>query len=72
MANVWKIGSRWSGNGSWSSRIISVFRRSNVVFLGSEDVDRFHREVKIGDYFAIADRGIEPLKTKANKRNVNY
>lgn len=63
--NVWKIGSRWSDNGSWSSRIISVFRRSNVVFLGSEDVDRFNREVKSGDYFAIADGYTIPAVAKA-------
>lgn len=65
MANVWKIGSRWSDNGSWSSRIISVFRRSNVVFLGSDDVERFNREVKTGDYFAIADGYTIPAVAKA-------
>lgn len=65
MTNVWKIGSRWSDNGSWSSRIISVFRRNNVVFLGNEDVERFHREVKIGDYFAIADGYTIPAVAKA-------
>ena len=65
MATVWKIGSRWSDNGSWSSRIISIFRRSNVVFLGSEDVERFNREVKTGDYFAIADGYTIPAVAKA-------
>ena len=65
MNKVWKIGSRWSDNGSWSSRIISVFRRSNVVFLGSEDVERFNREVKTGDYFAIADGYTIPAVAKA-------
>ncbi len=65
MNKVWKIGSRWSENGSWSSRIISVFRRSNVVFLGSEDVERFNREVKTDDYFAIADGYTIPAVAKA-------
>ena len=65
MNKVWKIGSRWSDNGSWSSRIISVFRRSNVVFLGSEDVERFNREVKTDDYFAIADGYTIPAVAKA-------
>lgn len=64
MNKVWKIGSRWSDKGSWSSRIISIFRRSNVVFLGSKDVDRFYREVEIGDYFAIADGYTIPAVAK--------
>lgn len=55
MANVWKIGSRWSPNGSSKSKIISIFRRSEVVFLGSKGVEKFHKEVNIDDYFAIAD-----------------
>lgn len=54
MANYWKIGSRWSQYGEYSSRIISVFRRSGVVFLGT-NVERFQKEVHSGDYFAIAD-----------------
>lgn len=54
MANVWKIGSRWSDNGSWDSRIISIFRRSSTVFVGT-NTERFLKEVKKGDYFAIAD-----------------
>ena len=55
MANVWKIGSRWSETGTWESRIISVFRRSGVVFIGNYASERFNREVMCGDYFAIAD-----------------
>lgn len=56
MANVWKIGSRWSDDGKRDSSIISIFRRSNVVFLGHRDyIERFKNEVKKGDYFAIAD-----------------
>ena len=65
MCNVWKIGSRWSTNGTWESRIISVFRRSEAVFLGNEDTDRFYREVKCGDYFAIADGYCIPTVAKA-------
>lgn len=55
MANVWKIGSRWSDYGAWNKSIISIFRRSEVVFIGSKDAERFNNEVKVGDYFAIAD-----------------
>lgn len=53
--NVWKIGSRWSETGTWESRIISIFRRSGIVFIGNNATERFFREVKCGDYFAIAD-----------------
>ena len=65
MANVWKIGSRWSEYGACDSRIISVFRRSEAVFLGNDDADRFFREVKVGDYFAIADGYCIPAVAKA-------
>lgn len=65
MSNVWKIGSRWSSNGTWESRIISIFRRSEVVFLGNEDAERFYNEVKSGDYFAIADGYCIPAVAKA-------
>ena len=65
MNNVWKIGSRWSSTGAWESRIISIFRRSEVVFLGNDDVERFNNEVKCGDYFAIADGYCVPAVAKA-------
>ena len=65
MANVWKIGSRWSPNGAWDSRIISIFRRSEVVFLGNDDVERFRKEVTVDDYFAIADGYCIPAVAKA-------
>ena len=55
MANVWKIGSRWSEDGSWNSRIISIFRRSEAVFLGGYFATKFRDNVERGDYFAIAD-----------------
>ena len=51
MANVWKIGSRWSESGYWKSSILSVFRRNNIVFTGRSNLEA----VKRGDYFAIAD-----------------
>lgn len=56
MANVWKIGSRWSDYGTFESSIISIFRRNNVLFVGADRArERFINEVKQGDYFAIAD-----------------
>jgi uncharacterized protein with ParB-like and HNH nuclease domain len=56
MANVWKIGSRWSDYGTPNSSIISIFRRNNIVFVGAKNTrERFLKEVKSGDYFAIAD-----------------
>lgn len=56
MANVWKIGSRWSDYGTSDSSIISIFRRNNVLFVGADGArERFINEVKSGDYFAIAD-----------------
>ena len=65
MPKVWKIGSRWSDYGSWSSRIISIFRRSEVVFLGNKATERFNQEVRMGDYFAIADGYHIPAVAKA-------
>ena len=57
MATVWKVGSRWNDiNGKPESSIISIFRRNNVVFVGEEKArEVFLKEVKPGDYFAIAD-----------------
>ena len=65
MVNVWKIGSRWSYEGSKESCIISIFRRSGVVFLGSDNSERFRNEVKEGDYFAIADGYVISAVAKA-------
>ena len=48
---VWKVGSRWSEYGSWESRIISIFRRSEVVFLGNEDADSLY-----DDWHYVLDR----------------
>ena len=55
MANVWKIGSRWSSRGEASRSVLSIFRRNNIVFLGDNSKERFINKVKEGDYFAIAD-----------------
>ncbi|MDR2970682.1 MAG: DUF262 domain-containing HNH endonuclease family protein [Bacteroidales bacterium] len=55
MANIWKVGSRWSEYGVKGSCIVSVFRRNNVVFVGNETREIFLTEVKAGDYLAIAD-----------------
>lgn len=52
---VWKIGSRWSVEGSNQSSIIDIFRKYQIVFLGSKERDRFKSEVKKGDYIAIGD-----------------
>lgn len=54
MSNVWKVGSRWSSNGSAESCIINVFRRSGYVFVGTRG-EQFLNYVRINDYFAIAD-----------------
>ena len=57
MAHVWKVGSRWSDEGLKEASILSIFRRNNVVFVGSTDETRarFMKEVKKGDFLAIAD-----------------
>lgn len=52
MANVWKIGSRWSDNGDPNSSILHIFRRNGYVFVGSQE---FGDNVRKGDYIAIAD-----------------
>jgi Protein of unknown function DUF262 len=54
-SNVWKIGSRWSDTGTKESIIIDIFRKHQVVFISGEETKRFQNEVKIGDFFAIAD-----------------
>jgi hypothetical protein len=52
MKNVWKVGSRWSEYGLKKTCIVSVFRRNNIVFIGNNDN---FRQIKAGDYLAIAD-----------------
>lgn len=53
MSKVWKVGSRWDGNGDANMSILNIFRRNSYVFVG--DVERFKYDVKRGDYIAIAD-----------------
>jgi len=56
MANVWKVASRWGDDGNIENSILSVFRRNNVIFIGKDKAtERFYRDVKQGDYFAITD-----------------
>ena len=56
MSHVWKVGSRWSKDGLKEASILSIFRRNNVVFVGSSKARaRFMKEVKKGDFLAIAD-----------------
>ena len=57
MANVWKIGTRWSDWGDSSSSVLSIMRRNNLAFVWLDDPDksRFLNSVKKGDYIALAD-----------------
>ena len=55
MPVVWRIGSRWSGNGAYESRIYRVFRRNGIVFIGSDQAARMSESVHAGHYFAVAD-----------------
>jgi uncharacterized protein with ParB-like and HNH nuclease domain len=57
MANVWKIGTRWSDWGDSSASVLSIMRRNNVAFvwLNEADQDKFLSSVKKGDYIALAD-----------------
>ena len=57
MANVWKIGTRWSDWGDSSASVLSIMRRNNLAFvwLDGSDKSRFLNSVKKGDYIALAD-----------------
>ena len=55
MANVWKIGSRWSREGDVEKSIFSLFVKYNIVFAGDKGLQLKKRGVKKDDYFAIAD-----------------
>lgn len=50
---VWKVGCRWSKSGNENSKIISVFRRNGLIFVG-EQKDEF-KKIRKGDLIAIAD-----------------
>jgi len=53
MSQVWKVGSRWSENGNKASSILDIFRRYNVVFVGTFQ-ERFQK-IAVGDLLAISD-----------------
>lgn len=57
MANVWKIGTRWSDFGESSASVLSIMRRNNLAFvwLDGADKSRFLNCVKKEDYIALAD-----------------
>ena len=57
MANVWKIGTRWSEWGDSASSVLSIMRRNNIAFVWLDDKDqkKFLDNVKKGDYIALAD-----------------
>ncbi len=50
---VWKVGCRWSDNGNENSKIISVFRRNGIVFVGEQK--HIFEKIRNGDLIAIAD-----------------
>ena len=52
---VWKVGCRWSDNGNENSKIISVFRRNGVVFIGEQKHIHIFEKIRNGDLIAIAD-----------------
>lgn len=51
---VWKIGSRWSKNGTRESSVLDIFRKHQIVFAGVE-TQKILDKVKIDDYIAISD-----------------
>lgn len=57
MSNVWKLGTRWSEWGDSAASVLSIMRRNNTAFvwLDSQAKERFLRDVKKGDYIALAD-----------------
>jgi hypothetical protein len=50
---VWKVASRWSEDGNADSSILQLFRRHNIVFVGTHQ-ERF-RNIKKGDLIAVSD-----------------
>ena len=57
MANVWKIGTRWSDWGDSSASVLSIMRRNNLAFVWLDEPDKkkFLDDVRKGDYIALAD-----------------
>lgn len=54
MANYWKVGSRWSSDGSKNS-LMRIFRRNSIVFIGQKNRLETFGSIQIGDYLAITD-----------------
>jgi uncharacterized protein with ParB-like and HNH nuclease domain len=52
--NVWKIATRWSGDGNPNSSVLDIFRKYQVVFAGRE-IEYIKNQVKPGDYIALSD-----------------
>lgn len=50
---VWKVGCRWDENGNKNYKIISVFRRSGIIFVGKQN--HIFAKIRNGDLIAIAD-----------------
>ena len=76
MANVWKIGTRWSDWGDSSASVLSIMRRNNLAFvwLNEKDQNRFLNNVKKDDYIALAD-GYQIVaigKTTGDAHTLNY
>lgn len=73
MSIVWKIGSRWCESGGPHASIISIFRRSGVVFIGNERSEAFNHLVHAGHYFAISDgfRIVSVARATSEPMNLN-
>ena len=73
MSKVWKIGSRWNESGGPHASILSIFRRSGVVFIGNERSEVFNSLVHTGDYFAISDgfRIVSVARATSEPMNLN-
>lgn len=75
--NIWKIGSRWSGQGKTGTCIFDVFKKSKFVFVGknrennSDPRESFQQQVKEGDYFCIAD-GLRLIAVARADSNADY
>lgn len=40
MSKVWKIGTRWSDEGDYSSSVLSIMRRNNIAFVWLEGSEK--------------------------------
>ncbi len=50
---VWKVASRWSEDGNSGSSILQLFRRHNVVFVGTKQ--HLFRQIEEGSLVAVSD-----------------